>query len=123
MMTKSSRRKQIDIPLAVVFSKMDEFREVLGEDAPIYRPSQHKGIFDKAEFDAINEYIRGWVGNFDPYFMNTTKLFRNTAFFGISALGGRPEQVGDHQQLKNPPRPERVEDPLLWLLWKNNFIE
>lgn len=123
IMTKSSRRKQIDIPLAVAFSKMDEFREVLGNDAPIYSPSQHKGHFNKAEFDAINEYVRGWVGNFDPQFMNTTKLFKDAAFFGVSALGGRPEQTKNNQQLKNPPRPERVEDPLLWLLWKSHFIE
>ena len=118
------RNKKIDVPLAVVFSKMDEFRDVFGEDAPIYRPSQHRGYFNKAEFDEINKYVSGWVGRVDPEFIGATKQFKDVGFFGVSALGQQPDRIGNNQRLKSPPRPMRVEDPFLWLLWKKGgFID
>ncbi|GHT44651.1 hypothetical protein FACS189454_02670 [Planctomycetales bacterium] len=119
-----SRSKKIDIPLAVAFSKMDEFREVLGDDAPIYRPSKHQGYFNRTEFNEIDGFVRGWVGEFDPQFVGGTQYFNEAAFFGVSALGARPEQAGNNQLLPFVPRPMRVEDPFLWLLWKNKeFIK
>lgn len=114
-----SRSKRIGIPLAVAFSKMDEFRDVLGKEAPIFQPTRHKGYFDKAEFGEIDGFVRNWVGHFDRQFIQGTQYFSDSAFFGVSALGARPDQ-NDH--LAFEPRPERVEDPFLWLLWKNHFI-
>lgn len=115
-----SLSQKIDIPLAVAFSKTDEFREVLGRDAPIFRRSQHKGYFNKAEHEEIDGFVRNWVGHFDRQFIQGTQHFSDSAFFGVSSLGARP--TDDNNHLLFEPRPERVEDPFLWLLWKNNFI-
>lgn len=112
------RNKKISIPLAVAFSKTDEFHDVLGRDAPIYRPSRHDGHFNTREFEDIDAFIRNWVGHFDPQFFQGTACFADTGFFGVSALGAPPNET----QLSFKPRPERVEDPFLWLLWKNKFI-
>ena len=42
------------------------------------------------------------------------------AFFGVSALGCNPQAT---QRLDFAPRPARVEDPFLWILWKNKLIQ
>ena len=112
--------RTIPIPLAVVFSKIDMLKPVLGEDAPIYHPSRHRGFFNIREFENNDAFVRNWVGEFDRRFIQGTLHYRETAFFGVSALGGNPSVTGD---LPFEPRPIRVEDPFLWLLWKNGFIQ
>jgi len=114
-----SPTRTIPIPLAVVFSKIDMLQSVLGDDAPIYQPSRHRGFFNIREFENNDAFIRNWVGEFDRRFIQGTRHYRETAFFGASALGGNPSAAGD---LPFEPRPIRVEDPFLWLLWKNGFI-
>jgi len=111
--------RTIPIPLAFVFSKIDMLPSVLGDDAPIYQPSRHRGFFNIREFENNDAFIRNWVGEFDRRFIQGTRHYRETAFFGASALGGNPGPTGD---LPFEPRPIRVEDPFLWLLWKNGFI-
>jgi hypothetical protein len=114
-----SHTRTIPIPLAVVFSKIDMLKPVLGDDAPIYQPSRHRGFFNIREFENNDAFVRNWVGEFDRRFIQGTRYYRETAFFGASALGGNPTTAGD---LPFEPRPIRVEDPFLWLLWKNGFI-
>ena len=115
-----SPSKTIHIPLAVVFSKIDMLKTVLGEDAPIYQPSRHSGYFNVREYENNDTFVRSWVGEFDSRFIQAMRHYRHTAFFGASALGGNPTVSGD---LRFEPRPIRVEDPFLWLLWKNGFIQ
>ena len=114
-----SHSRPIPIPLAVVFSKVDMLRPVLGDDAPIYQPSRHRGYFNIREFENNDAFVRNWVGEFDRQFIQGMLRYREHAFFGASALGGNPTTAGD---LPFEPRPVRVEDPFLWLLWKNGFI-
>ena len=45
--------------------------------------------------------------------------FKNYSFFGLSALGSNPHGSNKITKL----RPIRVEDPFLWLLYKNNIIK
>jgi hypothetical protein len=115
-----SHTRTIPIPLAVVFSKIDMLKPVLGDDAPIYQPSRHRGFFNIREFENNDAFVRNWVGEFDRRFIQGVRHYRETAFFGASALGGNPTMTGD---LPFEPRPIRVEDPFLWLLWKNGFIQ
>ena len=111
--------RTIPIPLAVVFSKIDMLKSVLGDDAPMFQPSRHHGFFNIREFENNDAFIRNWVGEFDRRFMQGTRHFRDTAFFGVSALGGNPAPSG---ALPYEPRPIRVIDPFLWILWKNHLI-
>lgn len=110
--------RKIPIPLAVVLSRTDEFRDVFGRDAPIYRPPRYDGRFNIREFEDIDAFVSNWVRHFIPQFFQGTARFADTGFFGVSALGAPP----DGNRLAFKPRPEHVEDPFLWLLWKNKFI-
>ncbi len=44
---------------------------------------------------------------------------RKKAFFGLSALGCNPDELNGTVPIVAPMR---VEDPFLWLLYKNKFI-
>ena len=113
--------KMIPIPLAVAFSKIDMLKESLGADSRIFQESRHRGKLDLREFGEINDTIEEWIERYDDTkkFIPVTKNFENVGFFGVSALGGNPH----NGRLQFTPRPIRVEDPFLWLLWKNNLIE
>ena len=120
--------KKIDIPLAVVFSKADLLKKkVLGPESSVFQKSRHNGYFCMDDFRNNNEHIRDWIANYDRQFIQTTAIFKDVAFFGVSALGGNPlPQEGNKNVKRLPfptPHPIRVEDPFLWLLWKNGFIK
>ena len=110
--------RQIDIPLAVAFSKMDFVRDA-GESArhvydALYQESRHKGAFCQAEFDNIDGLMRSWVWEVDDSaeILQDCSEFKQTGFFGFSALGSNPT----NQTLQKRPQPFRVEDPFLWIL-------
>lgn len=113
--------RKIPIPLAVAFSKLDMLRSVLGESSPVFQKTRHQGRFDKREFAEIDGLIRGWIDREDikKALIQQTLSFSEVGFFGVSALGGNPDARG---YLRYRPRPIRVEDPFLWLLWKNHLI-
>jgi len=114
---------RIDIPLAVAFSKMDVMRgrSIMGEDAEyFFRPSGHKGDFSRGEMRRTDQIVRRWVERYDARCLHGLGSFTDTAFFGVSALGCNPQAT---QRLDFAPRPARVEDPFLWILWKNKLIK
>jgi len=117
-----TRDRKVKIPLAVTFSKIDLLKKTnMLENTLVYQQSRHKGFFSLADFQNNSDGIRDWVHECDKHFMSVTGRFTDVAFFGISALGGNP-----HENKKLPfpePHPIRVEDPLLWLLWKKGFIK
>lgn len=117
-----------DIPLAVVFSKMD-FVADAGKDAravyeALRRPTLHRGAFHEGEFRDLDARMRSWVAKVGNEIRgavaNAADAFPTTGFFGCSALGCNP--VGGNQ-LQETPHSWRVEDPLLWILAKNGLIE
>jgi len=119
---RTSRSNKIDIPLAVVFSKIDLLKKnILGTDAAIYQQSRHKGIFSLTDFQNNNDCIRDWIAEYDKQFIQSTPVFKESAFFGVSALGQNPDE--SKKLPHNKPDPIRVEDPFLWLLWKNGVIQ
>ena len=115
------RDKKIDIPLAVTFSKIDLLKTILGGDAPVFQQSLHNGVFSLADFQNNNDCFRDWIYEYDPQLISATRCFKDAAFFGVSALGGNPDKIVNLPFAK--PLPIRVEDPLLWLLWKNGFLK
>jgi hypothetical protein len=109
----------IDIPIAVVFSKMDALEPLL-EGSCLNYPSKHDGYFDLNEFDSVNgemeARVREWSG--ENLIKSVEHNFKNQAFFGLTALGCNPHGTQKIDKL----RPRRVEEPFLWLLWKHKLI-
>ena len=119
-----SARKQINIPIALVFTKIDalyEHDDILPADSVLKDDSQHiqRGVFVEREFKAVDREIRdlleNWVGGELQQHLNN---FSNYAFFGLSALGSVP--VGS--SIPGGIQSKRVLDPVLWLLAENKYI-
>ena len=119
-----SPRERIDIPLAVVLTKSDvllkgsedeeEDKILFGQCSSIHIPRE-KGRYDKENFEQIDaeltEYLHRCLGD---NFIQTVGGFKEHCFFAVSALGCNPAG-------KNLPRavsPMRVEDPFIWLLYR-----
>ncbi|HEY2768907.1 MAG TPA: hypothetical protein VGI76_11670 [Solirubrobacteraceae bacterium] len=106
--------KPIGVPLAIVLSKSDMLRGLLPEEHPLFRPSSNGRLFDPDAAHNLSEQLRadvaGWLGErFDKL---VKAEFPLAAYFGVSALGENP--VDGH--LRNGVAPQRVEDPILWML-------
>jgi hypothetical protein len=106
--------KPINVPIAITLSKIDMLRGLLPGDHLLFQASPNRGRFDEASARNLSEQLRaeiaGWLGErFDSM---VKAEFPVAAYFGVSALGEEP--VGGH--LQNGVAPQRVEDPVLWML-------
>lgn len=108
---------RIKTPVALAFSKLDEIRSLIlrtDPGSPVLRASNHAGYFDQADADLVNEsmkaYVEDWIGSGLDSFMRHN--FETYKYFGLSALGSRPDMNGS---LPRGVAPLRVEDPLLWI--------
>lgn len=114
--------KLIDIPVAVAFSKMDAVESLVDASSCINYPSKHvsKGCFDLSDFEDMNgtmeSLVRSWGG--ENFANQLSTNFENYAYFGVTALGCNPES-----DKITKLRPHRVEDPFLWLLYKQKLIK
>jgi hypothetical protein len=107
-------QKQIDIPLALVVSKLDAIRALLPADHPALGMSELKGFYDRRDARNVDARVRAdlaeWLGRgFDNF---VRENFSTVGCFAISALGETPS--GGH--LAHGVSPHRVEDPVLWML-------
>ena len=121
--------KKIDIPVAVAFSKLDAIKELLPPGSMVAEPSGSikSGRYDKDEARIIDEEMRTFLNTWGERRITTAMKanFSNIAYFGVSALGQSPqtaEGAGGARKIQKP-RPERVEDPFLWLLYKTGVIK
>jgi WD40 repeat protein len=114
-------KDKIDTPVALVFSKIDMVRGLVDSGSCIHRASRHDGYFDQVDADEINEsmraYVAEWVGGGLDTFLKHN--FTNFHYFGASALGSPPDTGG---RIALGVAPFRVEDPLLWILYKLGVI-
>ena len=121
---KIKPNKQINTPLAIVFTKMDVLynhkdlfpAETLGKE------SEHlsRGVFVESDHKEVELEIRDLLENWgDGELKQLLHNFSNYAFFGVSALGNEP--VGGN--IPNGIQPKRVLDPLLWLLAEKKLIK
>jgi hypothetical protein len=112
-------KKKVQIPLAVVFSKVDALFPVLGEGHPIRQVNGHGPTEDDA---SVHEHVRGllhrWgADNVDAHLRLNYSSFR---YFAVSALGAPPREDG---LAPGDIRPLRVEEPLLWLMQTLGLIK
>jgi len=116
---------QIQIPLALVFTKIDVLEQynILPADSCLKEESEHikRGAFIKPDFENTNIQMQDLIDNWlDDDLMSYIKQFKQHSFFGVSSLGGNPN--GTKIDSKGI-RPRRVLDPLLWLLSENGYIK
>ncbi|WP_329430055.1 hypothetical protein OG339_17800 [Streptosporangium sp. NBC_01495] len=113
---------RLRIPVAVALSKIDALRPALERQSALHRARTPLGALDLDDREAVDEQVRAlmdeWqAGMVDRYLRQN---YTDHAFFGLSALGTVPEAdaVG-----AGGIRPYRVEDPLLWLLYRFKMLD
>ncbi|MDU1845361.1 MAG: hypothetical protein E6778_07435 [Niallia nealsonii] len=116
-------KKKINIPIAISFSKIDGILPLIDPSSKLKMKSRHleQKAFNVLDFQSVNNemksLVQGWTkGNMTALLDHNYKEY---GFFGISALGSDP---GLDRKITNI-EPYRVEDPFLWLLWKNKIIK
>jgi len=111
---------KINIPVAVAFSKMDALDSIV--DRMLLSGSSHRGYFDIDDAEKTHElfigYLDQWFGG--NMLRQLERYFVSFAFFGFSTLGSSPDDSG---RLSKGISPYRIEDPLLWILYKKGIIK
>ncbi len=118
---RGSRR--LKTPVAAALSKIDMLQPELSRQSALHRVRPPTGHLDLDDREAVHEQVRAlldqWqAGAVDRYL---GQHYTDHALFGLSALGGVPDtragRVGP-----GGVRPYRVEDPLLWLLYRFGML-
>lgn len=104
---------RVDLPLGLVFAKLDAVRALMDQESPALRESPHAGAYREDDGVAVSESIRAhihqWAG---PRLDNFVQEHWSAArWFGVSALGRAPQGTA----LTKGVSPVRVDEPLLWL--------
>jgi hypothetical protein len=111
----------LSVPTALAFSKFDAV-EKLSPDLQLHQTVDHRGGFDRGDFQAINDEMQSLLSSWDRggegLLSQVRQSFRRVGYFGISALGGAPQGTRVSRVL-----PRRVADPFLWLLYEHGFIK
>lgn len=116
--------KQIETPVAVVFSKFDVIDPIVPNGTSIKNTSLHCGerAFVRSDFQNINNEIQSLLHDWNDQSLIQLldKQYKNYAFFTASAFGlnNNPDVSGKI----NRPKPHRIEDAFLWLLAENKVI-
>ena len=112
--------EMISTPFAVAFSKFDAVEELVDEQFQLRAVPNHRGGFDIADFQAINDEMEALLADWHGEIIinQVRSQYHNYAFFGLSALGCNPH--GTNRIPKVNPR--RIEDPFLWLLYKHGLL-
>ena len=113
--------QKVKVPIAFTLSKVDALRPILDPGSALQRASSHQGALDLYEVQSVNteisHYLSEWI---NPAFMiGVENGFATYNFFGVSSLGDQPDANGHLTTVS----PMRVEEPLLWLLYKLGLIK
>lgn len=125
--TENPHRK-IDIPIAVCLNKTDLIVEAFPEfnDIMMHTQPDHDGHFDWPMVRAASEDVAAFMSE-ELKLGNLVKMvelnFSDYCFFPTSTLGSQTDPPGKGGASIEEWRPARVEDPFLWLLWREGMIE
>jgi GTPase SAR1 family protein len=113
---------RLPVPVAVALTKIDVLRPALLKQSALHRSRDGSGVLDLDDREAVDAQVRAllheWqAGQLDTYL---GQQYADHALFGISALGGVPE---DGRVGAGGVRPYRAEDPLLWLLYRFGMLD
>lgn len=117
-------KRKIATPIAVVFSKIDAFYQLLGGDHPLLHQPPVGPYYDEAVGRDTDEHLRALLtdlgaDDIDAHLRAQYKTFR---YFAVSSLGAEPDYAGNRID-PGGVRPFRVDEPLLWLLGLFKIIE
>lgn len=115
-------QRPFQTPVAVTFTKCD----VLQNAGLIRRDSQwhdrnryHDGSYDRQLHEDISGVFGSLMQEWAPAAHQSIAVnFADYAFFGVSATGCASDDQGNYPHVS----PWRVEEPVLWLLWKLGII-
>jgi hypothetical protein len=115
-------KDKISIPVALAFSKIDAIRSILPPDSVLHQASTHGSEFDVGDSETVHSEMEAYLEGWNSQDLNNImqQEFREYAFFGFSALGAVPTK---ERKLTGAVSSFRIEDPFLWILWKNNLIK
>lgn len=115
---------QTDIPLAIVISKSDQCRHVLGMCSMLYQPNISKvhanmkdalnqPMFNAEEYNQIAEYLDEFMQAQVPdLWAIVSENYNHYNYFAFSAIGC---DVQDSCPVDNP-LPYRIQEPFFWIL-------
>lgn len=120
--THTKVKQKINIPLAVIFCKIDVVKEKF-ESALTLQPSGHvnNGKFMISEADTVHNEIKGWLESQGEYELTDLldSSFTNWRYFGVSAFGQPPVKGAG----LNDIQPLRILDPLIWAMSLEKLID
>lgn len=112
--------ERIQTPIAIVLSKVDAVRDQFDHGSPIRRASLHDGFLHLEDCEQVHENIQAHLSRWCPGLVRFMQdNFSRYCFFGVSALGGTPDESG---KIARGVLPFRVEDPFLWILHQFGLI-
>jgi Double-GTPase 2 len=115
--------QQITAPVAVAFAKMDAFYQHLGDTHPLRRVRRRPGGYDEETGRTVHTQMAALLDRWGGSEINAhlRSYYRDFRYFFVSALGAEPDY--DNATV-NPRgvRPDRVEEPLLWLMCKGGLV-
>jgi hypothetical protein len=117
-------RRKIAVPLAVVFSKIDAFYRMLGEDHPLLRQPDVGPFYNESVGRDTDDHMRALLTELDADDVDThlRAQYRTFRYFAVSSLGAEPDYAGNRVD-PHGVRPFRVDEPLLWLLSQFKIID
>lgn len=122
---KMKEDKQIDIPVAAVFSKFDAISGIVPEDLAVQEPSPHckEKTFVMSDWHNVNSSIKALLNEWEAtaFISQLDTNYSNYSYFAASALGLNNNPTAEGRIDK--PRPHRIEDALLWILKENDVIK
>ncbi|MGI9004312.1 MAG: zinc ribbon domain-containing protein [Pseudonocardia sp.] len=117
-------KKQVKVPLAVVFAKMDAFFPVLGGNHPLMTKPDPRPGYDETVGQGTHELVKAMLHEYgaDDIDAHLALHYSEYRYFAVSALGAAPDYAAD---VVDPGgvQPFRVEEPLLWLLNRFGVID
>jgi hypothetical protein len=117
-------RRKINVPIAVVFSKIDAFYQVLGAGHPLLRQPNPGPAYDEAEGRDTHEHLKALLTELDGDDIEThlASNYKTYRYFAVSSLGAEPDYQRNTID-RGGIRPFRVDEPLLWLLGLFKIVE
>ena len=120
---KIAENKQIEIPFALAFSKIDSLNPILPQSSKLLQQRNIiiDGKYNLDEFEVMHEeidaHLKNWGHNSTIHQLSTE--YKDYAFFGLTALGHEPDEQSNISKVE----PRNVIDPILWVLWKKGLFK
>ncbi|GAA0469579.1 hypothetical protein Ade02nite_32560 [Paractinoplanes deccanensis] len=115
--------RQVTMPVAVAFAKMDAFYDYLGDKHPLRRIRRRRHGYDDEAGRRVHEemasLLHAWGGDVINDYLRS--YYRDYRYFFVSALGAEPDYA-EGSVHPTGVRPDRVEEPLLWLMHKAGLV-